>query len=610
MPQRSLSHVLFALTLAALNGCALILPREHVREGTRVALRFPSDTEDDKSYRWIQESGPSVEILQADTAEAWFIAPQSRENYRMVFARLSDEKGAAVSRTFGVYVIAENDAPLSEAGETIFTGEGEMVTLMGVGTDPEQHRVNYAWRQTAGPRVTLAGTDEPDASFHAPQVSARTYLRFEFAVSDDANLAAIDEVTVVVDPVDSAPSLFVEADVIVREHESVQLEAKGVDPEGAPLVYVWSLRTGAPALQLTDETGPTPSFVAPTCPSEVDSYTLTFDVTASDGANFSKTERVVVTVVADEGVPVAEAGDDMRVKEGERVRLMGRASHPEGLDLEYMWRQASGTVRVQLNEANTLTPVFTAPKLPEGSRAIEAVLELTVTDGEHRARDLVNVHIEPTYAPRLKRTALNPGAIDPLLHVEAGYLPRWIRAKLSAPSAGQGFFAAGEETLQGRFSRASGHVSCDLPPGTWRLEGALLLNAIDSRADLTQDAGRGALLRFETAEGEAAGFGIVTLGQRLGMQLRRMDRDLFSGDWQVVENPLRILEEVETQQVMHFHVTWKDLRLSFQFAKEPQGIKDAKVHFVDLARSPELLTLQVDRARALFSKLRLVGGTQ
>ena len=47
------------------------------------------------------------------------------------------------------------------------------------------------------------------------------------------------------------------------------------------------------------KTGPMPSFIAPSCPAGVDSYTLTFDVTASDGANISKTERVVVTVVAD-----------------------------------------------------------------------------------------------------------------------------------------------------------------------------------------------------------------------------------------------------------------------------------------------------------------------
>ena len=60
----------------------------------------------------------------------------------------------------------------------------------------------------------------------------------------------------------------------MRERERVQLEAKGVDPEGAPLAYVWSLRTGSPALRLEGETGPTPSFIAPACPTGVDSYTL------------------------------------------------------------------------------------------------------------------------------------------------------------------------------------------------------------------------------------------------------------------------------------------------------------------------------------------------
>jgi len=607
MPQRSSLFPALILAAALFGGCALILPREHTREGSRVDLRLPT-AEGESSFRWIQESGPAVEIQEAEAPEAWFIAPQSRENYRMVFARLSERKGKALSRSFGVYVIAENDPPLSRAGATIFTGEGERVELPGEGVDPEGSELVYSWRQAAGPRVTLAGAGGSRAEFQAPQVVARTYLRFELAVSDGSNPAVVDEVTVVVDPVDSVPTLFVEADVTVREREQVHLEARGVDPEGAELVYVWSLRTGSPALALAEETGPTPSFTAPACPADVDSYTLTFDVTASDGANVSQTERVVVTVVADEGVPVAEAGEDLRVKEGERVRLMGRASHPEGRDLTYEWRQASGPVELQLEEANTLTPLFVAPEVPEGKRAIEAVLVLTVTDGEHRSRDLVAVQIEPTFAPRLKRTALPPGEIDRLLVAEAGFLPRWIRARLSPANAGTGFFATGEELLEARFSRASGSLSCDLPPGTWRLEGKLALNAIDHRADLTPGAGRGALLRFETAEGEACAFGLMTLGQRLGVQLRRMDRDLYTGDWLVTEEPLRVLSEVETREEVCFRATWRELRLSFRWASEERALEEAPEHVVDLARSPELLSLQIDRARAIFSELRLTGG--
>jgi len=608
MPQRSPYFPALVLAATLLGGCALILPREHVREGSRVDLRL-STAEGESSFRWIQESGPTVEIHEAEAPEAWFIAPQSRENYRMVFARLSERNGKALSRSFGVYVIAENDPPLSEAGATVFTGEGERVELQGEGVDPEGTELVYTWSQAAGTRVTLAGAGSSHAEFQAPQVVARTYLRFELAVSDGSNPAVVDEVTVVVDPVDSIPTLFVEADVTVRERERVRLEAKGVDPEGAELLYVWSLRAGSPTLALVDETGPTPSFTAPACPADVDSYTLTFDVTASDGANVSQTERVVVTVVADEDVPVAEAGEDVRVKEGERVRLMGRASHPEGRDLTYEWRQASGPVELRLEEANTLTPLFVAPKVPDGKLAIEAVLVLTVTDGEHRARDLVAVQIEPTFAPRLKRTALAPGEIDRLLVSEAGLLPRWIRARLSPPSAGAGFFAAGDEGLEARFSRVSGSLSCDLPPGTWRLEGKLALNAVDNRADLTPESGRGALLRFETAEGEACAFGLMTLGQRLGIQLRRMDRDLYTGDWLVTEKPLRVLSDVDTQEEISFRATWKDLRLSFRWASEAQAIEDAPEHVVDLARSPELLNLQIDRARAVFSELRLIGGS-
>jgi len=600
-----LATITFAVTLSG--SCALILPREHVREGARVTLSFPSDNEGSKEYRWIQESGPTVEIQDEDSAEAWFVAPQSGENYRMVFARLSEKQGDAVSRQFGVYVIAKDDLPEVDAGETIFTGEGERVEFAGKATDPEGREVQYAWRQTAGPRVTLTDSDRSNSSFYTPQVTARTYLRFELAVTDFPHPATLDEVAVVVDPVDSIPTLFVDPDITTREGERVRLEAKGVDPEGAELAYVWSLRPGAPALELVDETGPTPNFVAPRCPAGVDSYTLTFDVTASDGANISQAERVVVTIVADEGVPVAKAGEDMKVREGERVRLMGRASHPEGRALSYAWRQTGGAVALQLEEEDTLTPIFSAPAVPEGKRVIEAVLELTVTDGEHRARDLVNVSIEPTYAPRLKRSALSPGEIDPLLVVEGGVLLRWIRAQLAAPDAGQGFFAAGEQSLEGRFFRSAGHLACDLPPGGWRLEGTLNLKTIDPRPDETQADGRGVTLRFETAEGEAAAFGIVTLGQKVGVQVRSLERDPFTGDWRVARETLNILEEIELESEVHFTATWKDLRLAFQWSQSSTAFSEQPDRVIELARAPELLTLRVERARAHVEELRLIG---
>lgn len=596
--------------LVALAGCATLLPRETVREETRVTLAFPADTEPGVAYRWVQVDGPAVEIADADTGEASFVAPQATENYRLLFTRLSEEGGEARSRQFGVYVVARDDPPVVEAGPTVQAGEGEVVELVGTATDPERAELAFAWRQVAGPRVPLEAADAPRLRVRTPPVVARTWLRFELAASDGVNPPSRDEVTVVVDPVDSPPELSVVPEVHCREGQRVVLEARGVDPEGAELAYVWSPRAGAPRLQLDDESGPRPSFVAPLCPTGVDSYTFTFDVTASDGANFSRTERVVVTVVAAEGVPVAEAGEDLRVKEGERVRLLGRASHPENRALSFAWRQTEGSVPLVLEEADTLTPYFAAPRVPEGKRAIDAVLELTVSDGEHRARDRVAVLVEPAFSPRLKRTPLRPGQIDPLLGHEDGVLSRWIRARLAPPEDGRGFHAAGTAALEARFARSSGAITCDLPPGHWRLEGVLTLQAVDtsSRADPPGD-GRGALLRFETAEGEAAAFGIATLGQRLGVQVHSLELDPHSGDWHLFPETLQVLEECAPGDELVFHVTWKDLTLSFQWGDSQAAVAEAPAHTVELSRAPELLTLSVERARVVVGELRLVGTT-
>src|SRR5690606_166466 len=102
----------------------------------------------------------------------------------------------------------QNRAPTANAGADQAVDEGATVTLLGGGTDPDGTVVAFAWQQTAGPAVTLAGADSAQPTFTAPEVAADTELRFALTVTDnDGAQSAPDDVAVVVrDTEASGPS--------------------------------------------------------------------------------------------------------------------------------------------------------------------------------------------------------------------------------------------------------------------------------------------------------------------------------------------------------------------------------------------------------------------
>jgi len=74
--------------------------------------------------------------------------------------------------------------------------------------------------------------------------------------------------------------------------------------------------------------------------------------------------------------PVADAGDNQTVALGAAVELDGRGSYdPDGDALFYQWSQTEGP-SVDLNNANSSTPTFTA------AAAGDLFFQLIVSDGE------------------------------------------------------------------------------------------------------------------------------------------------------------------------------------------------------------------------------------
>jgi hypothetical protein len=128
----------------------------------------------------------------------------------------------------------------------------------------------------------------------------------------------------------------------------------------------------------------------------ISSEVLTFQLTATNNDGTEAQDTVNITVVNVNTQPVANAGDDLTVKEGTYVELTGLSSYDvDGDDLSYAWTQVSGP-DVNLSSTGSAVTNFTAPLLDGGAGGEALILEfqLDVFDGFDHAYDTVVVTVE------------------------------------------------------------------------------------------------------------------------------------------------------------------------------------------------------------------------
>jgi hypothetical protein len=96
------------------------------------------------------------------------------------------------------------------------------------------------------------------------------------------------------------------------------------------------------------------------------------------GADASRSDLLLMSVTGDNIPPIANAGSDQTVSEGEVVMLNGsRSTDPDDGIADYRWRQVSGP-QVVLSDPLSVQPTFVAPQA--GPDGVSLVFALTVTD--------------------------------------------------------------------------------------------------------------------------------------------------------------------------------------------------------------------------------------
>jgi len=166
-----------------------------VRENTNVTLDGTKSLDPDKgqlTFSWVQTFGVRrVALSGDDTAKPTFKAPLIPVNNSLLVFRLTVKDSAGLNSSdlvrISVVKVITNNAPVANAGPDKAVVSGSNVTLNGnKSADPDvKDKLSYMWKQTGGsPVVLLLGSDQPNASFKAPDLSANATLTFALTVSD------------------------------------------------------------------------------------------------------------------------------------------------------------------------------------------------------------------------------------------------------------------------------------------------------------------------------------------------------------------------------------------------------------------------------------------
>lgn len=242
-----------------------------------------------QSYAWIQVSGSPVALAGANTATPNFVAPSTGDALTFQLT-VTDRYGTTGSDTVTVTV---NAAPVAEAGPDQSVTANATVTLNGTASaDSDGTVVAYAWTQTAGSAVALAGADTATPSFVAPATAGT--MTFQLVVTDNEGATHADSVTVEVTvPASTNEPPVAKAGRDQKKHPRSMVVLNGwrsYDPDGRIVKYRW-VQTGGAPVRPYGSSSPWATFVAPKAEGA-----LTFRLTVTDNKGATSTDTVTVTI--------------------------------------------------------------------------------------------------------------------------------------------------------------------------------------------------------------------------------------------------------------------------------------------------------------------------
>lgn len=364
---------------------------QNVSAGTLVQLDGSSSTDpnsDSLTYSWLLSSRPagsSAALSRTDVVSPSFTTDQAGS----YVLRLTVNDGSESSTEDTVIITASNgnSAPVANAGANRSIGVGDTVTLDGRGSnDADTDRLTYAWSLRSRPASSSASLLNPTSA--RPTLTADVAGNYvaSLVVSDGQASSSADAVTISASRGNDAPVAAAGRNQTISTGATANLDGSGSsDADGDLLSYRWTLisRPASSSASVSNASSDQPRVTT----DRAGSYVVQLIV--NDGQTDSDPDSVTIIATNSNAAPVADAGSDQTVSEGERIRLSGSdSSDPDGDTLSYLWsitNRPSGSA-ASLNSTIAESPQFTADI--DGTYT----LRLIVNDGElSSAPDLVLV---------------------------------------------------------------------------------------------------------------------------------------------------------------------------------------------------------------------------
>ena len=356
-----------------------------VNEGVQVTLDGSASSDPDNNtliYSWAAPFG--ITLNSANTARPIFTAPTVSTDQNYTFS-LTVSDGSLISTTDQVIIRVQhiNISPTASAGVDQTVNEGALVTLDGTpSSDPEKSSLSYLW--TAPSSITLSSNTAAKPSFTAPEVMTDQNFTFSLVVNDGTLSSAADQVTVIVKQVNKAPTANAGADQSVIEGSLVTLDGSAsTDPDRNSLSYVWTPPAG---ITLNSNSVAKPTFTAPEVASD---KTYAFKLVVNDGALFSNTSQVFITVRQENKAPVLTSSTAITATEDLHMEYLFSASDAENDPVNFTIGNLPSFLSLTKKSNNTslLSGTFTNEYVGENK------FKLTLSDGITTKEETITINV-------------------------------------------------------------------------------------------------------------------------------------------------------------------------------------------------------------------------
>ncbi len=295
----------------------------------------------------------------------------------------------STSEDITITVNPENQAPVVNAGADQEFNLPQTAELNGTATDdgyPQNGSLSYTWSKITGNgEITFSSAVSPSTT--ASFTQSGTYT-IRLTVSD-GRISGNDDLTIIVRPVNQAPTVNAGDDQTIAIGETADLNGSVTDdgePLGGDLTKTWSKKSGPGVVTFANPNSQTTTAGF----SEAGTYVLR--LVGSD-SELSISDEITVTVLANNQPPTVAAGVDQTINLPlNTINLSGTVNDdglPLNTDIVITWTKQSGVGNVTFSNAGSAitTAVFDSAGI--------YVLRLTASDTEFTVNDEITIEVIP-----------------------------------------------------------------------------------------------------------------------------------------------------------------------------------------------------------------------